>query len=286
MLGDRVEPFSATISAASLNIPVAHINGGDVSGNIDDSFRHAMTKLSHLHFPASALSMKRILKLGEEKWRVHQVGALSLDTILHEKLRSLNELRAIYHVPKKKYILFVYHAVTTEWKDAKYQIHRTLQAMQKIMQKQDMFVIMVYPNTDPGGKDILLEITQFALKNSQVYLFKNLPYQDFLSFMSASSVFVGNSSSGIIEAPSFGIPYVCVGTRQKGRERAQNVIDVDYDENNIIKGIKKALFDEAFLKKIRRCHNPYGNGTASQKIVKILHTVSLNERLLKKRMTY
>ena len=234
VFGDRIEPFAAAIAAASMDIPIAHISGGEVGlGDIDDNLRHAITKLAHLHFTSSRLSKERVLKLGEEPWRVFQVGALSLDTILNTKLISKNYFHKKYYFSDKPFILISYQPVTTEWRDARKQITMILESAMEITKKEKMTIIVLYPNPYPGGFQIMQAIKKFTRNNKNIIAFKNFPHLEFISLMSISSVLVGNSSSGIIEAPSLGVPYVCVGTRQKGREKGNNVIDVSYSKEKI-----------------------------------------------------
>ena len=287
VFGDRPEPFAATIAAVAMNIPTAHIAGGEVGlGDIDDSIRHAITKLAHLHFASSKKSKERVLKLGEEEWRVFQVGSLTLDTILNVKLLSMEDLCRKYDLSDKPSILVCYHPVTTEWQDAKRQVEVVMSAAIKVANEEGMDIIVIYPNAYPGSNQIIGVIRNYIKKNKNICIFENLPHTDYLSLMAASSVFVGNSSSGITEAPSLGVPYVCVGTRQQGRERAKNVIDVGYDKDEIVAGIKKALFDKKFLDVVKKCESPYGDGKASERIVKVLSEINIDKRLLQKKITY
>jgi len=287
VFGDRIEPFAAAIAATSMNIPLAHIGGGEVGlGDIDDSLRHAITKLAHLHFTSTNQSKERVLKLGEEEWRIFKVGALSLDAILNEKLLSKNVLCRKYNLPDKSSILISYHPVTTEWQEAERQMKLVVESAVAVANEEDMEVVIIYPNAYPGGFQIIRTIKNAMQKSKNIHVFENLPHLDYISLMATSSVFVGNSSSGIIEAPSLGIPYVCIGTRQQGRERAKNVIDVGYRKDEIISGIKRALFDKEFLDAVKKCESPYGDGKASERIVKVLSEVKIDKRLLQKKMTY
>lgn len=287
VLGDRNEPFAAAIAATTMNIPVAHIAGGDVGfGDIDHVLRHAITKLAHLHFVQTELSKERVLKLGEEKWRVTNVGALTLDSILEMKPLSGNELTKKFNIRPNAYILIVYHPTTTEWKETKEQMQLVLDSADSVAQKHNLDIVVIYPNDYPGGLEMIEVIRKFAEDKKNVHVFDNLSHHDFLSLMNSSSVFVGNSSSGIIEAPSLGVPYVCIGTRQKERERANNTIDVRYRKNEIIAAIKKALTDSSFRVQVEKRITPYGNGTASAKIVEILSSIQLDKRLLQKKLVY
>ena len=287
IFGDRVEPLSATVAAVCLNIPVAHINGGDVGlGDIDDSTRHAITKFAHLHFTASKQSKERVLRLGEESWRVFQVGALSLDTILNEKPLPEEELRRKYGLSGKSIILICYHPTTTEWLEAREQMRLVMEAVSDVVREKGMEAVIIYPNAYPGGYQIVNVINEYGGSHDNVHVFKNIPHLDYISLMSVSSVFVGNSSSGIIEAPSLGLPYVCIGTRQQGRERAKNVVDVGYSKEEIVAGVKKALSDKQFLDLVRKRESPYGDGKASERIVEVLTKTDIDIRLLQKKIAY
>jgi len=286
VFGDRIEAFTAAIAASSLNLPLAHIAGGDVaSGDIDDNLRHAITKLSHLHFVMSKQSEQRVLKLGEEKWRVFQVGALSLDRILNNSFDKGKFLH-MYGFPIKPLLLVLYHPLTTEINGAVAQIKIVMNAAVEIAKRHSMEIVVIYPNYYPGASNSISYVQSLKKRFSDIRIIKNLSHEDFITLMSCSRVFIGNSSSGIIESPSLGIPYVSIGTRQKTREQASNVIDVACQKNEIIEAIHKALFDTAFLKIVKKRKTPYGNGTATKQIVQVLQTITLNTTLLQKHMTY
>lgn len=287
VFGDRIESLAASIAAVSLNIPIAHVGGGEVGlGDIDDSIRHSITKFAHLHFTSSKQSEERVWKLGEEKWRVFRVGALSLDTILNQKLIQKEKLFKKYSIPDKSIVLVCYHPTTTEWMDAGKQMKLVMTAVTKMAKEEDMCIVVIYPNYYPGGYQIVQTIKKSRGKHKNIYIFESLPYLDFISLMSASSVFVGNSSSGIIEAPSIGVPYVCIGIRQEGREKAKNVINVRCNPTEIIEAIKKALHDADFLNTIKKRESPYGDGKASDRIVKVLSKIRIDKKLLQKKITY
>ncbi len=287
VFGDRIEPFAAAIAATTMNIPIAHIAGGDVGmGDIDHVMRHAITKISHLHFTMSEQSKERVLRLGEEPWRVFNIGALTLDTILNAELPSREKLEEKYTMPKKPLILLAYHPTSTEWKQSEEQVRLVLQSAATVANELEMDIVVIFPNDYPGGIAIVEVIKGFLKKGSGIYVFENLPHLDYIAILEMSAVFVGNSSSGIIEAPSLGVPYVCIGTRQKGRERAGNVIDVGYDSKQIEDAIRKSIKDKRFLKAVKMKESPYGDGKASKKIVDIISKIGLNTKLLQKNMTY
>ena len=282
LLGDRAEMLAAAVAASYMEIPVAHLHGGEVSGSVDDSVRHAITKLAHIHFPATEKSAKRIIKMGEDPSRIFVVGAPSLDTILNERLPKQAELAKKYGLDLSKPILLVLqHSVVTEADEAAGQIKKTLDAIAELKYQ----TILIYPNADAGGRRMIKAIKKYE-KYPFIKSFKSIPYTDYLGLMRTVSVMVGNSSSGIIEAPSFHLPVVNIGTRQKGRERSTNVIDVGYNRGEIIKAVKKALYDRKFRAKVKKCKNPYGDGKASQRIVKVLSKIEITPKLLQKKITY
>lgn len=281
VLGDRSEMLVGAVAATYMGIPIAHIHGGDVSGNVDEPVRHAITKLAHTHFPATKKSARRIIKMGEESWRVHVVGAPGLDGILSEKVPGRREVARKYDLDLSKPVLLVLqHPVVAEADHAAKQMRETLEAVKSL----GLQTILIYPNADAGGRRMIEVIKEY--KYPFVKVFKSVPRRDYLGLMKFASVMVGNSSSGIIEAASFCLPVVNVGTRQEGRQRAGNVIDVSYDRQEIISAVKKALSDMSFREKVKRCRNPYGDGRAGKRIAKILTQVPLDSKLLEKRMTY
>lgn len=285
ILGDRLEPFAAAVSATSLNLPIAHIGGGDttISGHIDEQIRHALTKLSHIHFTATEKGRNRIKKMGEEAWRIFVVGAPSLDIILNNNLLSKKEICEKLSLSlKNPIILCVQHPVIHEAKEAGRQMKETLEAI-KELKKQ---TVVIYPNSDYGGDLMIKEIEEYRKQFPYLKVFKNLSHGEYLSLLKNVDVMIGNSSSGIVEAPSFHIPVVNIGIRNKGREHAENIIDVPHKKEEIVDAIERALMDERFKEKVKGCKNPYGNGKASEKILTILEKIEINKELLAKQMTY
>jgi len=289
---DRFEGFAAVISGTQMGIPTAHIEGGDITegGALDDSVRHAMTKLSHLHFTTNEEASDRILKLGEESWRVHNVGFPVIDLIVQGNFASTAELESRFGWDlKKPVVIFTQHSVTTEFDMAGTQLKPALKALQMIA-AEGVQVIVTYPNNDAGGQKIIEYIDELKsrnLENIQVYpSVGRYYYHGILHHCGKNGVCVGNSSSGIKETPAFGCPAVNVGSRQKGRLRADNVIDTDYDTDDILSAIKKALYDLEFRKMCANCVNPYGAGGTGEKIAGILAATEINLALLQKKMTY
>ena len=263
--------LAAAITAMHLNIHVAHIQGGEVSGTVDEVLRHAITKFSHLHFAATKKSRERIIRLGENPKCVFWVGSPSLDTIKNISYPRANKILKQYGLDAgKKLIILLQHPVTTEVDDVVRQIKQTIAAVKKINAKHNTQALAIYSNNDAGGKRIVNE-----LKKSGIKVFAHIPYEDFLRLMKVSAVLVGNSSSGIHEAPSFGLPTVNIGTRQQFRERGVNVIDVANREQAIAKAMEKCLNDKSFQAKAKQGRNPYEHGRTAQQVVKILENIKL-----------
>lgn len=263
--------LAAAITAMHLNIHVAHIQGGEVSGTIDEVLRHACTKFAHLHFVATDESRKRVIRLGEDSRFVFLVGSPSLDTIKSINYPSKKEICDKYNLdPNKKLIIFLQHPVTTEVNEVARQIKNSIEALKTVKSKHGAEILAVYSNHDAGGKRIVS-----SLKKSGIKVFPHVVYEDFLRLLSVADALVGNSSTGIHEAPSFGLPTVNIGTRQQLRERGINVIDVPNKRRAIEKAIKKALTDDEFIEKVKKGKNPYEHGDTAKQVVKILETIKL-----------
>lgn len=280
VLGDRFEMYAAAVAALPFNIPVAHIHGGDVTqGAIDDALRHSMTKLSHLHFVATETYARRVAQLGEEPWRIKVCGETSLDNLRTIKFLTKEELKAQYGIPvEPKPLLVTYHPVTLEYAQAERQINELLAALQKF----SLPVIFTMPNADMGNNIIRQKIAEHKQSNFNVWCLENMGTQGYFSLMHLAAAMIGNSSSGIVEAPSFKLPVVNIGSRQEGRIRAANVIDVGYDRNEIISGIEEAISEE-FRNNLQDLVSPFGDGHAADRIVEGLRSVQINSLLLKKR---
>ncbi len=283
VLGDRAEMLAAAIVASCLSIPVAHIHGGEISSTIDDNFRHAITKFSNIHFPVTKKSGERIIKMGEDPWRVHVIGAPGLDDVLQSKIVSPQDIAKKYNLdPAKPILIVVQHPVTIETNLAKKHMNSTMSAVKELGYE----AIIIYPNADAGGRGMIKVIEKYR-KFPFIKIYKNIPRADYLSLLNIADAVVGNSSSGILETPYFHLPTVNIGTRQLGRERAENVIDVGYKKEDIKKAIQKALFDATFKAKAKKCANPYGGKEmAGPKVTKVISRVKVNSKLLQKRLSY
>jgi len=280
LLGDRFERHATAFAALPFKIPLAHIHGGELTqGAIDDNFRHSMTKLSHLHFVATGEYSRRVIQMGEEPWRVMNCGALSLDNLRTISLLNPPEIEARYRLRlHREPLLITFHPVTLEFEETAVHFQELLGAVQHF----DLPVVFTFPNSDTGGRVIFSMITDFVASHSSAAFVPNLGTQGYFSFMKLAAAMVGNSSSGLIEAPVFQLPVVNVGSRQEGRVKPANIIDVGCSTGEIIDGIKKAL-EPGFRAGLRDPVNPYGSGGASEKIVQRLKTVNLDQELLMKR---
>lgn len=280
--GDRGEQLAAALTAAYMNIPVAHIQSGDLSGHIDGAARHAITKLCHIHFPACEDSAKRVERMGEELHRIFNVGAPQLDEIVYGKKISHKKLNQILNLDlKKRTALVIQHPVLSELEQARAQMIETLEALREV----GIQTIIIYPNVDAGGEEMIKVIREYE-QYPFLHSFKNLDRIVFLSLLTHISILVGNSSCGIIEAPSFKIPVVNIGSRQRGRMQAGNVINTGYKRTEIRDALKRGLFDTSLRRRIMKCKNPYGDGKSAARIVKVLETIKITPHLLDKKNTY
>lgn len=267
--------FAVTIAAAHMNIPVAHIQGGEVTGSIDESIRHAMSKFSHIHFPATEDARNRLIRLGEDPKNIYTVGCPSIDVIVETESYPKKELEQEFGLDfAKPFVIMIQHPVTTEAKSSLNQIRETIAAIKSV----GVQAMVLLPNNDAGYMDIIKEI-----KHSGLMWVPSLPTIKFINLYRNAWAIVGNSSSGIHESSTFKIPAINIGNRQMGRERAENVIDVPYDRVEIEKALRKALFDQEFQKFVATIKNPYGEGNSAEKIVDILKTVRLQEDIIQKK---
>jgi UDP-hydrolysing UDP-N-acetyl-D-glucosamine 2-epimerase len=280
VLGDRFEMYAAAVAALAFVIPVAHIHGGELTvGAIDDALRHSMTKLSHLHFVTTETYARRVIQMGEEPWRVTVSGAPSLDNLRYMGFLSAADLETKFGLSLAQAPLLVtFHPVTLEFDRTEWQVSELLQALHHTR----MPIVFTMPNADTGGHKIIRMIQEFVSTHDSVWLVDNLGTQAYFSVMALAAVMVGNSSSGIVEAASFRLPVVNIGSRQGGRVRAENVIDVGYESGDISRGISLAL-DPEFRNSLGDLANPYGDGYASERIVSRIKEVSLDSELLMKR---
>ena len=264
--------FAATIAGAHMNIPVAHIQGGEVTGTIDESIRHAMTKFSHYHFASNQDAVERLVKLGEIRERTFNVGCPSIDAILNTPDNP--DILKKYNLSEDNYFILLQHSVTSEMHKSKDQIKITLKAIKKC----NINVLIVLPNNDAGFSKIIKE-----LKNSKINYVESLAISDYINLLKRSSGLIGNSSSGIHETSTFNIPTVNIGSRQTGRLRPKNVFDVNHNQLEIISAIDKCI---EFKRKKIKVENPYGDGNSAQRILSILKKIDLSKDIIQKTITY
>ncbi len=280
VLGDRYEIFSATSAAMIARIPIAHIHGGEkTEGAFDESIRHSITKMSHLHFTATDEYKNRVIQLGEHPSRVFNVGGMGIENIKRLKLLSKDEFeKSIEFKLNSKNILVTFHPVTLENSTAKEQFQQLLDAIDEL---EDTNIIFTKANSDTDGRVINQMIDEYVTKNFQKSVqFTSLGQLRYLSALQYVDAVVGNSSSGLAEAPSFKIGTINIGDRQKGRIKASSVIDCEANKNSIVKAFAK-LYSKEFQETLKTTINPYGDGCASKKIVEILKNVDL-KNILKK----
>ncbi|CUU79841.1 UDP-N-acetylglucosamine 2-epimerase [Campylobacter hyointestinalis subsp. hyointestinalis] len=281
VLGDRYEILSATIAGMVYRIPIAHIHGGEkTEGAFDEAIRHSITKMSHLHFVATDEYARRVIQLGEEPNRVFNVGGMGIENIKRLNLLSRSEFeQSINFKLNKKNILVTFHPVTLEKGAAKEQFKELLNALDEL---KDTNIIFTKANADIGGKIINQMIDKYSSKNSsKAVSFASLGTLRYLSALKHVDMVVGNSSSGLAEAPSFKIATINIGDRQKGRIKADSIIDCEPNKLSIQKAINKAYTKE-FKSVLENTINPYGDGNASIKIIEVLKKVNLDNILKKK----
>jgi UDP-hydrolysing UDP-N-acetyl-D-glucosamine 2-epimerase len=280
LLGDRVEMLAAAVAALPLAIPVAHLHGGEVTeGAIDEQARHALTKLSHLHLPAAEVYARRIRQMGEEPWRVHCAGAPGLDRFARLAAVPRAELARRIGLPLRRPTLLVtFHPVTLEPGEAGAHSEELAAALEMV----DGDVVITYPGADAAHGAVIRRLEALAATRPGTRMVPALGEDGYGALLREADVMVGNSSSGLIEAPSFGLPVVNVGIRQRGRLRAANVIDVGYPREEIVAGIRRAL-TPGFRESLRGLVNPYGDGHAAPRIAQVLGSVELGPRLIRKR---
>lgn len=283
VLGDRGETIATAMAALHLGIPIAHIQGGDLSGNVDEAIRHAITKMAHLHFPASHDSAERIRRLGEEAWRIHVVGDPHIDGIVSGRYTPGPEVRRKYAIaPEEPFVLVLFHPETLA--DPAVSRESMTSIMRPVLGRR-LRTLVIYPCSDHGYQGIVEVIEAYA-DAPGVSVHRNIEAMDFWGLQSEAAALIGNSSAGLIEAPYFNLPVVNVGLRQEGRLRWVNVIDTPADAHALEASVAKAL-NPAFRDSLRAGPaKPFGQGDACRRMLEVVKTVPLDSRLLNKRMTY
>lgn len=286
VIGDRYEIIAPAIAAAYMNIPLVHTMGGEVTGTIDESIRHAVTKLAHIHFPANRESAERIRKLGEKPESIFTVGCPRIDMVKEIMENPYTDLKNLcgrfggvgYEINfDEPFLLVSQHPVTTEYESVQKQMVETLQAIEEL----NMQTVMLWPNSDAGSDGISREIRKYreAKPKNKIHLFKNLPMEVYITLMTKTACLIGNSSSGIREGEFIGTPCVNIGSRQAGRERGKNVIDVPNEHKKIVEAVMKQIDHGKY-----KSEHIYGNGNAGKQIADIL--ANLEKIDVQKRITY
>ena len=281
LAGDRGEQLMAAIAAAYTYTPVAHIQAGELSGNIDGMARHSIGKLVHMHFAANEDAATRLIKLGEQPFRVHNVGAPQIDEMVSAQFPSIADLETKYDLDLSNgFILGVLHPVTEEADLSSSQAKIFIETLNEY----NLPKIIIMPNNDAGSDGVKYAINNY--RSGEYHMFSNIKREDYLGFLRYCKCIVGNSSSGLLEAPTFRIAAVNIGRRQQNRFRGVNVIDVPWNKKKILQAMEKAMSPEFndYLKK--ECVNPYGDGHSSERILNVLLNTVVDDKLLVKTLTY
>lgn len=283
VLGDRVEAFAGAVAGLFCGALVAHLHGGEITqGGLDEYMRHAITKLSHIHFAATEKSRERIVKMGENPDFVYAVGAPGLDALLQYPQLSDEEIsRALGYPLPSRYALMAQHPISTHPQSAVAEITATLEALKSVQ----IETIVSYPNSDAGSREMIQVIRRYEMEG-WLKSFVSVPRGVFCNLLRRASVLVGNSSSGMLDSASFGLPTINIGERQEGRERGENVIDAPPNTTEIERTLRTALEDPAFIVKAKQAKNPYGDGRASERIVQIIESLNLQAPRQAKRLPW
>jgi UDP-N-acetylglucosamine 2-epimerase (non-hydrolysing)/GDP/UDP-N,N'-diacetylbacillosamine 2-epimerase (hydrolysing) len=279
LIADRYEMLAPASVALTLRIPIAHIEGGETTaGAIDDAVRNAITKMSHLHFACTRAAQERVVAMGEQPWRVTYSGSLSLDNLRRSKLLSRRQIEKKLGIPlgpEKRTILALYHPVTL-MKDTVEEATEMFAALEGMKER----ILFIYPNADAGSRELIHMAERFISRRPDSKLFVNLDHTTYLSLLRNVDLLIGNSSSGVIESTSLGVPALNIGIRQKGREHAANVLDIPAKRKELRRAIVHTLSPD-FRQSIHGLENPYGDGHASEIITRVLTTTPLGDLLFK-----
>lgn len=286
--GDREETIIAATVATFLNIPVAHIFGGDKTfpeeiGDIDEQIRHATTKLSHIHFVSHPEHAKRIELMGEEIWRIHCLGSPALDKFRLYNGITFDAIKQHFNtnIIEKDYAVVIHHSLPNNISESLIELENIL----KSLDSKGIKTFISYPNNDPGTQEIINIINRYT-DNPNFIIYKNLPRDLFIPLIKYASFLIGNSSMGLVECPILEIPAINVGKRQQGRINAGNVLFCDSKQGSIEKSIEKILYDSEFKSNLSKIKNVYGDGFSGEKIADILATIPIDNKLLAKQITY
>ena len=274
LAGDRGEMLIGAIVGAHMNIPVAHIQAGELSGNIDGMSRHAITKFAHLHFAANIDAEQRLIKMGEQNFRIFHTGAPQLDEFHDYNYMDKEEFFHKFNLDiKKGFALIVQHSITEQSSESEVQMLTTLQAISEI----DIPAVLIHPNNDAGS--IGIQNALESINSTNIHIKRNVDRESYANLMKYAKFMIGNSSSGLLEAPTFELPAINIGRRQIGRLQAENVVNVDFDKGKIKDVIYYVMNDKGFLSNLETIENPYGDGQAAKRIATILAEIYLGNEI-------
>lgn len=282
--GDREESITLGLCGAYLGLAMAHYSAGDrVVGNVDDMVRHAVSRLSHLLLTTNEDARQRLIKAGEEEWRVHNVGHSGLDRMRLTPPMAQEELAAELSVASlaDKYVVVVQHPLSSEWQDAGNEMRETMEALREL----DLQTFVSYPNSDPGADQIIGVIESYR-GDPRVSIFKNIPDAPFINLLRNATALVGNSSMGLLEAPYLKLPVINVGRRQTNRHHAENVFFVPAERGQIVKQLRDIIENPATQETIRNCANPFGDGHTGERVADLLASTPIDAKLLNKDLSY
>jgi GDP/UDP-N,N'-diacetylbacillosamine 2-epimerase (hydrolysing) len=285
VVGDREEAMGTALVGAYCDIPVAHIAGGDrVMGNVDDQVRHAVSRLAHIHYVTNSESRDRLIRMGEQPFRIVNVGTPGIDRFMSEpklSMAELNQQLGLNFPENSPYLMVLQHVISSEAEQGYWQMQQTLEAIKQL----GLPTLVIYPNSDAGGREMIRCIEDYAPQSFFVAI-KNIPRTPFVNLLRHASCLIGNSSAGIMEAPALGLPVINVGNRQQGRLHSSNVQFVAHDVTAIIEAVHLAVFDADYRAQVAQCDTPYGDGNAAQRIAQHLQQQHLDQDWLIKDITY
>lgn len=279
--GDREEPLNSSLIANYLRIPFFHISGGDYAwGNTDDMIRHSISKIAHVHLVSNKESQKRLVRMGEETWRIYNTGLPAIDVISKKLYTKKNDIYKKFNIsPQRKTVTVLNHPTSSDLEGSTKQIKTILDVLSKF----DVNKVVIYPDTDPGSKRIIKNIEE---SREDFKIFPSLHHYDYLGLLNISSCLIGNSSSGIIESAYFQLPTINIGNREIGRLNGGNVKYIFNTYDEIVQSINECLFNKNYVEICKKAKRHYGSGKASEAIVKIIKEIELDGRLLDKKNTY
>jgi GDP/UDP-N,N'-diacetylbacillosamine 2-epimerase (hydrolysing) len=282
--GDREESITFALCGAYLGLAMAHYSAGDrVVGNVDDMVRHATSRLAHLLLTTHEDARQRLIKSGEEEWRVHNVGHSGLDRFRTARVMNPEELASALGVPavEKRYAVVIQHPLSSQWEQAGAHMNETMAALKEL----GIQAFISYPNSDPGSNDII-KIIEENRAESNIHIFRNIPDDPFVNLLRNASMLVGNSSLGLLEAPFLKLPAVNVGFRQTNRHHAENVFFVPAQREKIVQQMRAILNDDELQNSIRQCSNPFGDGHTGRRVADLLAATPVDSKLLNKDLTF